>query len=893
MARKNSKNKSSTRKRSSQKVLDAFQIAERAENRSEDDSDNRPGDEDDLEVHDGIMDASKFLANKSKDDEGLSDEELDSDEALGSDDDYDVLTSKFSQTIRDKEKKRKLNEKKRKRGEYRDSESEDEDEDEGYASIDESQLVTLSQAWDMDEKDAKSLQKSNDKNDLVLDDAWESESSEEDSEEESDEESDDEEDIFKSASENENDDEIDLANTVSQLQSQLKKPAKERKRLIAEATDENEFNLPTKGVTLSLQDMISAVDPSVSKDAILIDGEDNSKQKALATPLPKRIQERNERQIAYEITNEDISKWEDTVQQNRQAEVLNFPLNPEVKHNDTATTFRSSNEPSTELEKKIQGILKDSALTDDKKEATFEEIAAAKLSSEELKKRTNELRLMRELMFRDEKRAKRIKKIKSKTYHKIKKKERLRTQEMVEGSDMESDNEDHDMKRAKERMLLKHKTQSKWAKSMIKSGLSKDASNRDDLEEMLRQGEKLRSKQLGYEDGDQSDQDVSDIEDEYAKDDETNETDDINRNKLGKGVLAMDFMKSADKRHKQENLKELELLKKLENGGDLDEFQEDATSINVAKNQGRRVYTPNASSMKSDINEVNQKTLNELRDDESNNLENRLSEKFKVVDNSISNKKPNNLSKDVEKENKLKASDEAEDVNPWLAGNDSEEAMQKSRKIHKVDKTSSKLSKSAQKISKNKKRSASQRDDEDTIIDMHETLKAKDIHDSDNENSDDEVKDDGVMFKQKNLIKQAFAGDDVVREFEKEKRQVIKDEGDKEEDVTLPGWGDWAGGKKKPKKKIVRKIDGVVQKDKRKDKNLKDVIINEKVNKKNLKYQSSGVPFPYESREQYERALRMPVGQEWTSRETHQKLTMPRIITKQGTVIDPLKAPFK
>lgn len=891
MARKNSKNKSSSRKRSSQKVLDAFQIAERAENRSEDDSDHRPGDEDDLEVHDGIMDASKFLANKSKDDEGLSDEELDSDEALGSDDDYDVLTSKFSQTIRDKEKKRKLNEKKRKRGEYRDSESEDEDEDEGYASIDESQLVTLSQAWDMDEKDAKSLQKSNDNNDLVLDDAWESESSEDESEEESEEESDDE-DIFKSASENENDDEIDLANTVSQLQSQLKKPVKERKRLIAEATDENEFNLPTKGVTLSLQDMISAVDPSVSKDAILIDNEDNSKQKALATPLPKRIQERNERQIAYEITNEDISKWEDTVQQNRQAEVLKFPLNPEIKHNDTATTFRSSNEPSTELEKKIQGILKDSALTDDKKEATFEEIAAAKLSSEELKKRTNELRLMRELMFRDEKRAKRIKKIKSKTYHKIKKKERLRTQEMVEGSDMESDNEDHDMKRAKERMLLKHKTQSKWAKSMIKSGLSKDASNRDDLEEMLRQGEKLRSKQLGYEDGDQSDQEVSDIEDEYAKDDETNETDDINRNKLGKGVLAMDFMKSADKRHKQENLKELELLKKLENGGDLDEFQEDATSINVTKNQGRRVYTPSASSMKSDINEVNQKTLNELRDDESNNLENRLSKKFKVVDNSISNKKPNNLSKDVEEGEKLKASDEAEDVNPWLAGNDSEEAMQKSRKIHKVDKTSSKLSKSAQKISKNKKRSASQRDDEDTIIDMHETLKAKDIHDDDNENSNDEDKDDGLMFKQKNLIKQAFAGDDVVREFEKEKRQVVKDEGDKEEDVTLPGWGDWAGGKKKAKK-IVRKIDGVVQKDKRKDKNLKDVIINERVNKKNLKYQSSGVPFPYESREQYERALRMPVGQEWTSRETHQKLTMPRIITKQGTVIDPLKAPFK
>ena len=60
-----------------------------------------------------------------------------------------------------------------------------------------------------------------------------------------------------------------------------------------------------------------------------------------------------------------------------------------------------------------------------------------------------------------------------------------------------------------------------------------------------------------------------------------------------------------------------------------------------------------------------------------------------------------------------------------------------------------------------------------------------------------------------------------------------------------------------------------------------------------MKYQSSHVPYPFETREQYERSLRMPVGQEWTSKETHQKLTMPRVIVKQGTVIDPLKAPFK
>ena len=109
---------------------------------------------------------------------------------------------------------------------------------------------------------------------------------------------------------------------------------------------------------------------------------------------------------------------------------------------------------------------------------------------------------------------------------------------------------------------------------------------------------------------------------------------------------------------------------------------------------------------------------------------------------------------------------------------------------------------------------------------MNETLAVNDIYQDGSEDEDESVP---TMFKQKDLIKQAFAGDDVVSEFENEKKRVIEEEDDKEEDLTLPGWGDWAGGDSKPKKrKVVRKIDGVMAKDRRKDKNMKNVIINEK-----------------------------------------------------------------
>ncbi|CAH6722294.1 U3 small nucleolar RNA-associated protein 14 [[Candida] jaroonii] len=855
MAKKGGKSKS---KRSNQKILNAFEIAERQENASNSEDENSGNESDNFQ--DGVMDARKFLNQKSGD---FEDEEIDSDEALGSDDDYDVMNSKFSQTLRDKAKKLKTKNKQRSKGEEVSSDS----EDEAYDSIDEGELVGLSEAWDMDDADLKKFESQGSKNkDIVLDDNWESESSQDEEEDDDEDDEDDEEEESEEESENESDifdasddEDVDLSNTVSQLKSKLKKPRKETKKLISESIEESEFNIPTTN-KLSISDMMAAVDGATSKDAILIEEE----AKALDAPLPRNIQKRHERKAAYEITKEEVSKWEDVVQQNRQAEVLKFPLNPTVKHNDSAITFKSDNVPINDMEKQVHDLLEKSALIDEKKEATFEELAMAKLSPEDLKKRTNELRLMRELMFRDEARARRIKKIKSKTFRKIKKKERLREQALVEGSD-DSDKEDHDRKRAEERMNLKHKTQSKWAKSMIKSGLTKDASNRQELEEMLRQGERLRSKQLGYEDGEQSDDDISDIKQEYKDDEDQSEI----KSKLGKGVLAMDFMKNAEERKKTENLQELENLRKMEMGEDI-EF-EDANAVNKVINQGRRIYTPAAANIKDDVNEMNEEIRKEIEEDQSRNLVNQLSKKsIKVVANKES-KEPKESKESKEPEPKESVEVEA---NPWLSTGE----VKKSSKAKIIDKDSSREAKAAAKIKNRTKKTQIS----DEFIDMDENLDI-DVNDDDNDE-----------FKQQDLIKEAFAGDNVVSEFKKEKRKVIKDEDDQEEDLTLPGWGDWAGGNKKSKKrKIVRTINGVAQKDKRQDKNMKNVIINERVNKKNSKYQSSEVPYGFESKEQYERSLRMPVGQEWTSRETHQKLTMPRIITKQGSVIDPLKAPFK
>lgn len=897
------KKKSKSRSKSSRRVLDALQLAEREINGEFDNS------SDNDKRHDArrngtvvnLLKRSKGDTNSDEDDidsESFEDEELNSDEALGSDDDYDILNSKFSQTIRDKKENANYKE---------------EEDEGGYTSIDEEDLMPLSQVWDMDEKTAQS--NGNDDEDaspqLKLQDtdiSSESSSSEEsESESEDDEE---EEDPFDEISEDEED--IELNTITSKLIDETK--SKAPKRLDTYGSGEaNEYVLPSANAAsgasgkLSLTDMMNVIDDrQVIENANLLKG----KSSTYEVPLPQRIQQRHDRKAAYEISKQEVSKWNDIVQQNRRADHLIFPLNKPTEHNHASAFTRTQDVPQTELQEKVDQVLQKSNLANPEKDLKFEELSTAKMTPEEMRKRTTEMRLMRELMFREERKARRLKKIKSKTYRKIKKKELMKNRELAAVSSDE-DNEDHDIARAKERMTLKHKTNSKWAKDMIKHGMTNDAETREEMEEMLRQGERLKAKMLDRNSDDEEDgrvQTLSDVENEEKE----NIDSEALKSKLGKtGVMNMAFMKNGEAREREANKETLRQLRAVENGDDIKLFEsdeEETNGENIQINKGRRIYTPGSLESNKDMNELNDHTRKEHKVDESRSLENRLRAKNSGQSKNARTNAEGAIIVEEESDGEPlqdgqnnQQDEEAKDVNPWLANESDEEhtVKKQSSKVNVIDKDSSKNVKAMNKMEKaelkqKKKKKGKSNDDEDLLLTADDSTRLKIVDPYGG--SDNEQGDNVFMFKQQDVIAEAFAGDDVVAEFQEEKKRVIDDEDDKEVDTTLPGWGEWAGAGSKPKnkkRKFIKKVKGVVNKDKRRDKNLQNVIINEKVNKKNLKYQSSAVPFPFENREQYERSLRMPIGQEWTSRASHQELIKPRIMTKPGQVIDPLKAPFK
>ncbi|XP_050997855.1 U3 small nucleolar RNA-associated protein 14 homolog A-like [Acomys russatus] len=91
--------------------------------------------------------------------------------------------------------------------------------------------------------------------------------------------------------------------------------------------------------------------------------------------------------------------------------------------------------------------------------------------------------------------------------------------------------------------------------------------------------------------------------------------------------------------------------------------------------------------------------------------------------------------------------------------------------------------------------------------------------------------EDKVERDQKQMIKEAFEGDNVIEEFLKEKSEVIQATKPKDIDLTLPGWGEWGGMDLKPSaKKRRRFLIKAPEGPPRKDKNLPNVIISEKRN---------------------------------------------------------------
>lgn len=724
---------------------------------------------------------------------------------------------------------------------------------------------------------------------------------------------------------------------------------------------------------LTVADLVTSVtDPALRRSLKMLadnDPKGSTKRgiaKTLDAPLPQRQQDRINRAAAGDRSKGTLNRWIDTVKHNRRADHLSFPLqkpNAVAPPGSKRLLTNDQTQPATDLEKTIQNILQENGLapTNGKSEEVliqeFEELAAQKMPLAEVQARRAELRRARELLFREEVRAKRIKKIKSKSFRKVHRKERERNAQqersiLAEAGFEESadERERNDRRRAEERMGARHR-ESKWARGVKDSGRAKwDEDARGGVTEMARREEELRKRMEGRE--------IDDSDESFSDDAEDIDTDDGGLKKLSgrlqeletdgdlnasnEGLAGMKFMKKAEAARKVRNDIDAERLRRELAG------EETPSEHDADESAGRRSYGPskklgNGKSeypvITTEQSEFEEKPRSDAEgdldfqgfEDDTEIITNTpkvpsmaTTEKYHSISNPKSRQRP---STDILSDNIAS--------NPWLS---TAKTPSEKRRRHREDADASVIISNtfappsetiSAALPDPKSRSASKQiavishkangtphqpnsisRTSDRASSGQDTRPASNGHDVDDDDDDDDNDDDDdtkndlpLLPSNTSLIHRAFAGDSVLASFADEKAADAAASAPQEETSTaVPGWGSWTGpgiSKKELKRSHHHHRQQQQKKTttpgtdpaKRKDAKLSKVIISQSRVKKNAKYLAKELPFPFTTAQQYERSLRVPVGGEWTTKETFQDMTKPRILRKQGVVVGAIEMP--
>lgn len=465
-----------------------------------------------------------------------------------------------------------------------DESGDSEEDEENGDDYDDSEGMEIIDGSDYEDEDMDEAEISGDEGEEDEEDAS---GSEEDDDEQDDEEIDED--------ENDEDGEDDEAHSrlITSIMSKFSNNNKGSEDAISQSKFKNQLLPESSTMTfdenLSLNALLGELQDSQGLEAVKSALDDLDKKKKAPKYVEKVIANRLERKEVYQSTKGEMDKWHDTVISNRHAPVLDLANDKRqsTRAKDLVTKFK----PMTDMEKEIQMVLVQSGATESAMEQKeVEMLQARNISLEEIKQRQADLAKVNALMFYEQMKRHRINKIKSKAYRTIRRKQKRREQGLADGEEMPEDEVDHDetaaldeknaFDRVKERMDLKHKNTSKWAKMALSYGHT-DKSLRDAYHESVRLGQELTKKmkeRVGDKEEDENDNsfEVMDsaqsmsvaAKSEFKKmfDDENNEGDMLVDGKYKK-LFEMDFMKKASEQQRmrareeaQQVLKEIEAL---------------------------------------------------------------------------------------------------------------------------------------------------------------------------------------------------------------------------------------------------------------------------------------------------------------------------------------------
>nr|XP_023647958.1 U3 small nucleolar RNA-associated protein 14 homolog A-like [Paramormyrops kingsleyae] len=693
-----------------------------------------------------------------------------------------------------------------------------------------------------------------------------------------------------------------LLEAISSLDGKKRRKLAERSEASLQVS---EFTVSAEGAgeKIRLSDLLGRMDqvPSaVSKTKKQLKHLQNRKD-TVELPLSRQQSEKIQREAAYDKATKTVSQWQPVVEQNKRAEQLIFPLNQEPSGPKRVEQVVVGWKAQTPLEQEIFRLLhKNMQPVHDPVLTPLEEASLKAMSLEEAKIRRAELQKARALQSYYEAKARRERKIKSKKYHKVlkkaKRKEFLREFEEMRESNPAAALEElkkMELARMQERMSLKHQNSGKWAKS--KAIMAKyDTEARKAMQQQLEMNKELTQKLVVPS---EEEEEQEEVEAEVLPD-FVNEAQSVTdpANPWMTGRLTQEPSEPGDNgeepmmgdksqlggvpEEEEETLDDDEvLLRQFDEKRKLRQSEKEGLvpsllllDTDTLKEKEELVVDSSEDENEEDVSEFNSLFLKVVKD----RCQAPVAETTKVEPKGTEKEEAALLEEGPTRVVTLEDMDGL--LSQEASGEDSETANQTVPPPPAV-RSSGTTSQQGQKSKKNKRRK---------VIDCNNVLtkEARALEVPLLPTVIDEEEND---VDQKLIIKEAFAGDDVVSDFLKEKRQQEEAAKPKVVDLTLPGWGEWGGVGLKPSRNKRRRFRvKVAPPPPRQDEKLPTVIMSEKRDSSVAAHQVSQLPFPFENPKQFERSICTPIGNTWNTPRTVQKFTAPKVISQVGAVIEPI-----
>ncbi|KAK9174392.1 Utp14 protein family protein [Cryptosporidium meleagridis] len=549
--------------------------------------------------------------------------------------------------------------------------------------------------------------------------------------------------------------------------------------------------------------------------------------------LPPNKLYKLERKTQYDLTQKEMKHWGATIDRINRQEIISYG-EPEKMDIVSIGQLATNYQPLDEFEQEFDNVLKEMNRDDSKNAEILGQCDISPCNKIKDQSEKSFMKKLKFILFQQQKENKRLKKIKSKTWRKNRRKQmQIEEEKLLSLGEVEYPElvkkirERYEEKRAKIRLMRRQTARQKWAKMALRFGGNELQKNISDQAQKQHE-EKKRIEQII--------QNVSKNLDEGSElSDSDNETE-SNLDLIEKARKNINELKNSsnslfDLKFIQRGIEYNNNLLDLE----LNQLDQESFQDKILINEPNEHLSNNISD---EIIKLSRPSVNEIMETK-NKIQGVLNYNQDIIGVNFSDNNLNNqLTSNINDSNCLKFKINENNLDLMT------ENVEKKSKIYL------------------------------NVEDELERMASIDI-----------VENQEFAQANSELLKHIFIEGnpdhipkDVDVDNSSESRSNIRSSNNK----SVPGWGNWCSSLSKIMDLNIRgKKDSS-------GKAKKLINSNRSIDKKVTKYCVNQVPHPYTSSDLYESTFRHPIGPEWNTTAIHNKLIQPKIQTRIGAVIKPL-----